>query len=1204
MPYPLIMPRINSLYFYSLMLLHVSDNLVYTQDVTLEYKVREEQDERTFIGNVARDSLLYGNVSNEMFQRMKFSILTQGNEYASLFTIDETTSTLRTAKVLDRESICANSKTCNLGFNVAVYIKNPDSENFDIYKIIRIFVTVEDINDNKPTFPNSEITLEVSESAPVGYELFTRGAIDRDTGGNNSVQAYKMNPSKEIFGLKVLIDGDGTSDLAIVLHYPLDRETRDFYQLTIEATDGGFPQRTGTLTVNITVTDTNDNPPLFTQNTYNITLPENSKLSTQILTLSATDADIGENARISYMFSNRVASKIKDLFAINETTGNVSVIGDVDFEVDHRFQFSVQAVDHGNPFKFSIATVLISVLDMNDNAPEININVPPGGTKITEAAEVGAFVAHVGVTDLDSGINGKCTCRIAGDNFRLEEFGIENNYKVVLNKRLDYEVATRHNVTIICEDGGVPKKENRTSFIVMVEDVNDNFPQFTTPSYYASIRENQMPGPKIVQVLAVDVDSGENGRLLYALHPEAISLFTINPQTGLISANFKFDREKTPEIRFRVAAFDQGDPSLTSTATVVLTVLDENDNAPQFQSNPLYLSVLENRKKEPVGFVNVTDPDAQENGQFDLIFPSNPQLINLFYFDSKSGYIETKESLDREQVSFYEFTVSAVDRGAIPLSSTARVIIRVIDDNDQIPAILYPNNGNNTVVVPVNSPVGQIITRIEATDNDEGRNAKLLYNIQRGDVKGLFSIDVDSGILTVGKPMNIHDVDTYRLSIAVQDKGDNPLTGIATLIIVVAHSNDTAALPLREEEGQQNILIVIILVLVTVILSVAIIITICVIRRIDRGNRNEPIRKIVEEPRMYEHAKTEESVSASSNMSKDSKDSDMELLKKKIKKEVSFSLEEESDIWNNSSLTNVTSFSTFKNPTSFNSSTDCKDTEDPQSSRSWLENNTLTSSDFNKTDSYTDKEISSLTQHQLQVLQHQRLPRVHEGDEYQVMALETLKKTEDANSETSVECGTSDSGRGGSDEDINSNKGHMISDSEESKVLYPTSSRSFNASNHTPQHLNIHASPSHNSPRSRTPADSFKRNISFSDDSVTANTTVNSKYSLGQPSPGRTSNNYIISPHRNNITRELFFISGRTHGSNLFDSQNTTGGLPYSLADINDVSQMMYTARDDVSEMTYTTRDDISTTTSGSYTINPDELCQEIDELFFKDIVV
>ncbi|KAL3879715.1 hypothetical protein ACJMK2_032001 [Sinanodonta woodiana] len=1024
MPYPFIMPRINSLYFYSLMLLHVSDNLVHAQDVTLEYKVREEQDERTFIGNVARDSLLYGNVSSEMFKRMKFSILTQGNEYASLFTIDETTSTLRTARVLDRENECANLKTCVLGFNVAVYIKNPDSENFDIYKIIRIFVTVEDINDNKPTFPNSEIKLEVSESAPVGYEIFTSGAVDRDTGGNNSVQAYKMNPSNEIFGLKVLIDGDGTSDLAIVLNYPLDRETRDFYQLTIEATDGGFPQRTGTLTVNITVSDTNDNPPLFTQNTYNITLPENSKLYTQILILSATDADIGENARLSYMFSNRVANRIKDLFSVDETTGNVSVIGEIDYEVDRRFQFSVQAVDHGNPFKFSTAAVFISVLDMNDNAPEININVPPGGTKITEAAEVGAFVAHVGVTDLDSGMNGKCLCRIAGDVFRLEEFGIENNYKVVLNKRLDFETAIQHNVTIICEDGGVPKKENRTSFIVRVEDVNDNFPQFTTPTYYASIRENQMPGPKIVQVLAVDIDGGDNGRVLYALHPEAISQFTINPQTGLISANFKFDREKTPEIRFRVLAFDQGDPSLTSTATVVLTVLDENDNAPQFQSDPLYLSVLENRKKEPVGFINVTDPDAQENGQFDLTFPSDPQLLKLFYFDSKTGYIETKESLDREQVSFYEFTVSAVDRGAIPRSSTARVIIRVIDDNDQIPAIAYPNNSNNTVFVPVNSPTGQIITHIEATDSDEGRNAKLWYFVQKGDVKGLFSMDVDSGILTVRKPMNIHDVDTYKLTISVQDNGDNPLTGIATLIIVVAHSNDTAALPIKEEEGQQNILIVIILILVTVILSVAIIITICVIRRIDRGNRNEPIRKIVEEPRMYEQAKTEESLSASSNISKDS---DMELLKKKAKKEVSFSLEE-SDTWNNSSLTNVTSFSTFKNPTSFNTSTDCKDTEDPQSSTSWLENNTLASSDFNKTDSYTDKEISSLTQHQFQVLHHQRLPQVHEGDEYQVMALEILKKTEDANSETSGECGTSDSGRGGSDEDINSNKGHMISD--------------------------------------------------------------------------------------------------------------------------------------------------------------------------------
>ncbi|XP_060575035.1 protocadherin-11 X-linked-like isoform X2 [Ruditapes philippinarum] len=1004
-----------------------SVSLVLAQETLITYNILEEQGELTYVGNVARDSFLYQNYT-ELFPQMKFQILTQGNLFASMFTIDESASTLRTGTKLDREDICPYEPKCVLNFNVAVYLKDLNTDVLDLFKIIKIQVFLDDINDNTPEFPNSEITMAISENSEVKKAYFTPGAFDLDTGANNSVQKYVMDPQNEMFGLELLRNLDGTSDLNIVVNYPLDRESRSFYQLYIYAIDGGFPVRTGSVKINITITDQNDNAPIFTKTQYGVTVEENTPINSTILIVTALDADADDNGNVSYRFSSRTPSKVKECFNIDITTGEIKVKSILDYEDKKNWTFKVEAFDHGNPAKTSTCTVVVTIRDTNDNYPQININLPPGGPKISEAADTGHFVAHLVVFDHDEGVNGEVKCKVLGDDFRLEDFKIENNFKVVLNKPLDYEKQDSYEVTVECEDGGSPPKKNETSISVKVEDKNDNYPEFLFDVYEQTFQEEVFQSI-IVQVSATDADSGELGKVTYGLQSNTDPRFKINSKTGLITANSIFDREVDPIIIFNVLAWDNAEESLTSTATVVINVTDINDNAPKFPSNPVEIYFLEEQQAMQTQNLNVTDPDFGPNGQFDLIFPKNNYLLEYFHFNAITGEIKTLKPIDREEIAYFKFMVKAVDRGIPQLTSTAEVIIHISDSNDNIPAITYPNNGNNTKFVPVTSPVGFYIATVVASDKDDGLNAQLLYFIDEGDDRELFKIDVNTGIISVGREMTEKDAEKYKLQLAVRDNGTQQRTSYATLHVVVQPANETSLMNVAEE-NKQNIMLVAIFVAITVFISIAIISSIFILRYVDKRNRARTPPKI-NENRFYDAPpRIDESMSATSSVSKDS---DTELLKKRAKKEVSFSIDEDySDPGNNSTLTNVTSFSTVK-PSYL--SMDFKSPEDTQSS-TWLCNNTM-SSDMSKQDMYSEKELSSLTHSQLQNGLHHIaggnsdrlwLQPVREEESKHMM-----KRADDNHSETSHETATSDSGRGGSEEDIHSNRGHPLSDT---AILY------------------------------------------------------------------------------------------------------------------------------------------------------------------------
>ena len=880
--------------------------LFLTEANRLAYQIREEESAGLRVGNVAEDSLLLANLSVTEAQNMKYIFFSQGNPFSHLFLIDEKDSTITTAQKIDRESVCQSKLECVLNLDIAIYKKDLTRGVYDLFQLLQAKVTLVDINDNPPTFPHPSVSLSVPESVPLNHMLLASGAVDSDT-EPFAIHTYTISPQTGMFGLKEQRNLDGSSDLAIVVKHALDRETKDFFQVVVTAIDGGSPARSGSVLINITVTDVNDNEPAFIRSVYDVSIRENRPVNSTIVQVAAVDQDLGHNGQVSFQFSSRLVPKA---FGIDPETGIIFAKGPIDYESSEQFQLMVKAHDHGTPELSSFATVIINVLDENDNAPQININLSPEGTDISEGVEIGKFIAHVSVSDADTGPNGEIMCEMSDSHFALQQFynNVFNIFKITLNTSLDHEKFPTHNVTVKCRDKGKVPKWNSTSFIVTVLDENDNSPEFAEGMFTGSVEENNAIGEEILQVVAHDWDSLDNGRVSYSLASDAGSLFVINPGSGVIKANYAFDREQTAQYNFHVIATDHGIPARTSTAEVLVSVLDENDQPPQFTKPVFLFYVLENQPSgTPVGNLTITDADLGKASQNIFSFLPNTDAEYYFSLDPRTGQIKTRREFDRELQSKFNFTVRVNDAFVLSFYDVSKVTVQVLDDNDNIPTIVFPSATNNSVRVAYKQKVGSIIATIKAEDSDDRFQRRLFFFIKQGNTHNLFNINRVTGDVAISRLMRPSDITTHSLVLAVQDSGRSAKMVEAKLNIVI-YANGTYAHTDGPRGLDQNMLIVVILIAVTVILAIAIVATIIMIRRIDRERLGPVVvSKTVEANCVPDSAFCE--TNRLSTVSKDSNGNDG--LSRKNRKEVSFSLEDDRDTHNSSNSSGHASMSTF-----------------------------------------------------------------------------------------------------------------------------------------------------------------------------------------------------------------------------------------------------------------------------------------------------
>lgn len=849
--------------FFGTVLLLACGDFVFGQDVV--FHLLEGDQLGREVGNVADEAGLNNIAGEQDFAHLRYSFLTTQTPHYNYFSINNQTSVLTTNQAIDRETLCEFTNVCFIKLNIAV-----QSMKSSFFQKVSVSVYIDDVNDNHPVFDKPVIDLQISESVLVGTSITIDGARDADTSDRYSLQSYEVMPNDTPFEINFQKKLDGTSIVRLIVKEALNREQRDNYHFSVVARDGGSPPLSGTLKVNITISDVNDNSPKFSQSVYYIEVKESVNVSSVILTLRATDLDDGKNGKVFYRLSPHQSETVLTSFAIDNSTGDLSVIKPLKYVKGEQHVIIVEASDFGDQPLTSQALVNVTVLDVGNNPPSINLNLLSSDSlaKVSEFASRGTVVAHIAVDDPDTGKNGEIMCTIDNPAFVLQR--LENKeFKVTVDRALDRELYQQIHVTVFCKDSGMPPLNTSDSFYVEIEDENDNAPIFDLSVYTAGIMENNNVGDVIVHVQANDADDKNNADLLYSLSESNNGMFYIDEKSGIIRTQARLDRENVSSYSVIVIARDQGDPALSGSATVIISVLDKNDNEPMFNQSRYTFTVNENAPAgSQVGILYATDQDEGENA---VITFTGPDSVPFTIFPG--GYIKTDRVLDREVQNRYEFIARARDKDH---EATAVVTIHLNDKNDNRPKVTSPSQLNNTVYVDKHTEVNTMVTIIRAYDLDSGINSQLIYEIVGRNDSGHFDLHPDKGQVFLKRSLENNIGTSFRLDILVSDMGHPVLSTPATLNIRILTSN-TAALV---EPKSSNILIVAILVSVTVVISLAIIVIIVFIRRSDRQRRNQGqvnenfYKGVVENTATVFAAPSEESIS-----------------EKKKKKGVSFSLE-------------------------------------------------------------------------------------------------------------------------------------------------------------------------------------------------------------------------------------------------------------------------------------------------------------------------
>lgn len=322
-------------------------------------------------------------------------------------------------------------------------------------------------------------------------------------------------------------------------------------------------------------------------------------------------------------------------------------------------------------------------------------------------------------------------------------------------------------------------------------------PQFQLPNYQVSVPENEPAGTRVITLKATDPDDGEAGRLEYSMEAlfdsRSNDFFSIDSQTGSITTVQSLDREIKDTHVFKVTVTDNGSPERSATSYLTVTVSDTNDHSPVFEQNEYRVSIRENVE---VGFevmtIRATDGDAPSNANMIYKIVNDEGVNSVFEIDPRNGLVRIRERPDRETQAKYQLIVEANDQGKDPgpRSATATVNISVEDENDNYPQF---SEKKYVVQVPENVAVNTKVIQVEATDKDEGNNAKVHYSIISGNIKGQFYIHSPTGAIDVINPLDYEMIREYNLRIKAQDGGRPPLiNGTGIVLVQVVDVNDNA----------------------------------------------------------------------------------------------------------------------------------------------------------------------------------------------------------------------------------------------------------------------------------------------------------------------------------------------------------------------------------------------------------------------------
>ncbi|KAK1792515.1 hypothetical protein P4O66_012453, partial [Electrophorus voltai] len=641
----------------------------------------------------------------------------------------------------------------------------------------KVIVDVTDVNNNAPEFQQSSYKASVDENMPIGTSVATVKAVDLDSGENGYVTYSIANVNPQPFAIDYFSGVISTSEL---LDYELMPRV---YNLRVRASDWGEPfRREVEMQVTVTLSNLNDNKPLFESVDCEVTVPRDHGVGEQITTVSAIDADELQLVRYAIRSGNGL-----DLFELNPNSGVLSLKqpldeGEAVKASFHCLQVVASDGEHEAPPTFlnitvitahkpvqvrcvdtGVATMLAEKLLQssrvhNQAEPDENFldvhaanrftpqfaDSFPSAVDVKEDLPVGARIIHLNASDSDSGFNGKLVYVISGGDTESRFVVDMNDGWLKVYAPLDRERTDHYTLNVTVYDLGIPQKSSSRLLDVKVTDANDNSPRFLQDTYSVEISENTPVGTEIIQVVATDKDLGDNGIVRYSILADT-DQFTIAEETGIVTVKKPLDREVQSDFLLRIAARDQAtaEPQLVSTVSLKITLEDVNDNPPKFVPPNYRVKV---REDLPIGTVvmwlEAHDPDIGPSSQVRYSLMDHGE--GKFEVDKLSGAVRIVQNLDYEKRQVYNLMAKAKDKGKpISLSSTCHVEVEVVDVNENLHRPWFPSFVDKGFIKE-DIPIGTSVMKVTAQDEDKGRDGEIVYSIRDGSGLGIFAIDEET----------------------------------------------------------------------------------------------------------------------------------------------------------------------------------------------------------------------------------------------------------------------------------------------------------------------------------------------------------------------------------------------------------------------------------------------------------------------------
>ncbi|XP_017067176.2 LOW QUALITY PROTEIN: cadherin-23 [Drosophila eugracilis] len=799
-------------------ILDVNDNAPTFPQRQYETKLLENQAEfETPLQLEARDADLIGTENSQVTYEIVEGM------YRSNFTIDPISGLLRPLHRFDFEELVDRSSRrsdAHAGGSTSIreidlLVRARDSGIPMLSTVVPVLIYVQDVNDNAPIFQRSFYAKTVPEDLSGGSPVLQVTAIDRDGSSPNNVVVYRIQTGASD---KFIINSE-TGVISVAQGANLDPDLTDskrsLYTLSVIALDGGLgnSQLMTTCTVNISIQDVNNKPPVLTE-LPGLKIVENTPVGTLVYRIQATDLD--DKAILRYKINAEhcegrteegalVKSSEYDFlgaFEVDPIEGSLKVVKLLDRErVEHiKLAITVEDLAAAKGRQIAEGFQSIQVLDENDNNPKFRL--PFYRQSITENSINGAMIVNVLASDVDK--NRTITYALEGNPTYRSLMHLDSQTgEIVVASKIDHEQHQWLNFSVRATDSGVPARSSLVDVYITVLDENDNNPYFVGGSKNYTISENAAPGTRVATLQAGDADSGDFGKITFLMDRiSSQGKFTIDADTGVLTVADRLDRETKDSYNLVIEAWDNyqfgflAGESRNAFKQVFISILDENDNPPEVTLPSSCVLITEYHElHERVASIVGKDADdpSTPNGRLDFAITQGNKdgMFELRQVDSWNAQIFASKSL-RNRFGNYSLTITTRDLGQPANIMHSTLDICVSDFNDHAPVFVRPLH-NTTVRIPENATVGTLILQAYASDADMGQNALVRYRLKPdplGSYK-MFEVNANTGELFLREPLNREKQKIHEIRIEAYDQGlPTSLSSDLDLTIYVRNVND------------------------------------------------------------------------------------------------------------------------------------------------------------------------------------------------------------------------------------------------------------------------------------------------------------------------------------------------------------------------------------------------------------------------------